>query len=116
MPIPREVLLDVGLVCDVRGDLLENDEVEREAQTHVPHELEVVDHAVARDVRLPIRSIGFLMSGSACCVMGCCFLAEILPLGANTPPHHLSDPEPSPAMLVVSGVPAVGSMMSTDAD
>ena len=67
---------------DVRGDLLENDEVEREAQTHVPHELEVVDHAVARDVRLPICSIGFLMSGSACCVMGCCFLAEILRLGA----------------------------------
>ena len=45
------VLLDVGLVCDVRGDLLENDEVEREKRTHVPHELEVVDHAVA-DVRL----------------------------------------------------------------
>ena len=42
----------------------------------------MVDHAVARDVRLPIYSIGFLMSGSACCVMGCCFLAEILRLGA----------------------------------
>ena len=43
-----EVLLHVGLVRDVRGYLLENDEVERKAQTH---ELEVVDHAVA-DVRL----------------------------------------------------------------
>ena len=31
---------------------------------------------------LPICSIGFLMSGSACCVMDGCFLAEILRLGA----------------------------------
>ena len=27
---------------------------------------------------LPICSIGFFRSGSACCVMGCCFLAEAL--------------------------------------
>ena len=169
-----EVLLHVGLVRDVRGHLLENDKVERKARTHVPHELEVVDHAVAHDVRLdglgrkvappldldldrvelevrpvccvrrsrrgrallvlpvpvapiscnchafsgagfvgnlcakvksrtvqvlrssvdmrpsqkepgtliclPICSIGFFRSGSACCVMGCCFLAEALRL------------------------------------
>ena len=30
----------------------------------------------------PICSIGFFRSGSACCVMGCCFLAEALRLGA----------------------------------
>ena len=40
----REVLLDVGLVRQVRGDLLEHDVVQREALAQLPHHLELVEH------------------------------------------------------------------------
>ena len=41
-------LLDVGLVRDVRGDLLEDDLVEREVVAELPVHLEVVEHPVGR--------------------------------------------------------------------
>ena len=54
-PRAREVLLNVGLVREVRRDLLEHDEVQREARAQLPKQLEVVHDAVARDVRLDFR-------------------------------------------------------------
>ena len=43
----RKVLLDVCLMRDVRGDLLEHGEMEREAIAQLPKHLEVIEHPVS---------------------------------------------------------------------
>ena len=78
----REVLLDVGLVRNVRGDLLEHDEVERESHLQKVLRSSVDMRPSPKEpgtlICFPICSIGLFRSGSKCCVMGCCFLAEAL--------------------------------------